>query len=377
MADRIVPEVFPPGEFIRDSLTARGWKQIDLSQIMGVPPSVVNDLVSGKRRITRKTAQTLADAFGNEAEEWTKLQAIYDGTVRALQRDDTTARRSQLWRRVPVRHAIDRGWLVETDNVDSLEAQICEFYRTDSLEGITQFPCAARKSTDYGDVNNDQLAWFRRAKNLAEALPFPKKYNPRTFKKLLDELEVLRVEPEDARTVPAVLMRHGIRFLIIEHLPGSKIDGVCFWLGDEPTVVLSMRYDRIDCFWFTLMHELAHVYHGHGKDRPCIDTSLVGSDAQQSTDPYNEEQIANTFASEYLIDSKELDDFIGRVSPLYSDTAIRGFAHRMMVHPGIVIGRLQRIGKIRYSRGRQLLVKIKENIIESALTDGWGHSIEI
>src|SRR5690606_29909088 len=152
------------------------------------------------------------------------------------------------------------------------------------------------------------------------------------------------VEPEEARKVPKVLEKFGIRFLIIEHLPSSKIDGVCFWIGraqDEPVVVLSMRYDRIDWFWFTLLHELAHVYHGHGKDGTVIDTSLVGSDAQPIVEKSQEEKLADEFASEYLIGTSDILEFIGRISPLYSDTQIRGFANDNNVHPGIVIGRLQ------------------------------------
>jgi HTH-type transcriptional regulator/antitoxin HigA len=380
MADRIIPQAFPPGEFIQDSLKARGWSQADLADITGVFQNVVSDWVSGKRKITTKTAQILADAFGNDAEEWAKLQAIYDVTMEALSRDASTVRRSRLWHRVPVRHIINRGWITESENIETLEAEILEFYESGSIDSITPVSCAARKSTDYSELSNEQRAWFMRARQLAKALPMRKKYNPRTFRQLLDELEPLRAWPEEARKVPEVLARYGIRFFVIEHLPSSKIDGVCFWIGkaqDEPAIVLSMRYDRIDWFWFTLMHELAHIFHGHGKDKTVIDMSLVGNDAQPFSEKQDEERVADEFASEYLIDSVELTDFLGRVNPQYSDVQIKGFADRMNVHAGIVVGRLQHLGRIPYSRGRAMLVKIRDNIIETALTDGWNHSIEL
>ena len=379
MTKRIVPQAFPPGVFIQDSMNARGWKQVDLASIIGVPPSTVSEWVTGKRRITAKTARALADAFGNEPEEWVELQARYDDTMEALKGDDLTARKSRLWHRVPVRLISNRGWLTETNCIDMLEAQILAFYQVKTLDEIGPQACAARKSTDDGELTNEQLAWFMRAKNLAEYLPMKRKYNPKSFRGLLDDLEPLRVEPEEARKVPGVLERYGIRFLIIEHLPGSKIDGICFWIGEkqsEPVVILSMRYDRIDWFWFTLMHELAHVYYGHGKTDILLDTSLVGADAQPLSEKNDEEKMADTFASEYLIGSRDLEEFIGRLYPLYSDVNIKGIAHRISVHPGIVIGRLQHMGRISYSRGRGMLSKIRHCVVATAITDGWGNSIE-
>jgi HTH-type transcriptional regulator/antitoxin HigA len=62
----IPAEVFPPGEFIRDELEARGWTQGDLAQIMGRPLQFVNELVAGKKQITPETALGLAKAFGDD-----------------------------------------------------------------------------------------------------------------------------------------------------------------------------------------------------------------------------------------------------------------------------------------------------------------------
>ncbi|HPM37781.1 MAG TPA: HigA family addiction module antitoxin [candidate division Zixibacteria bacterium] len=379
MSDRLVPRAFLPGEFIQDSLNARGWKQADLASILGVSAPIVSDLVKGKRRITYEIARALADAFGNEPEEWIKLQATYDATIKAARSDEVRVRKGRLWSRVPVRLMTDRGWLTPTENIDTLEAQAMEFYRKKTVEDIKPEACAARKSTDNGELTNEQLAWFMRAKNLAECLPLKRKYNPRSFRKLLDELEPLRVEPEEARKVPATLERYGIRFLIIEHLPSSKIDGICFWVGenqDKPVIVLSMRYDRIDWFWFTLMHELAHVYYGHGKKRISLDMSLVGADAQPHSEKVDEEKKADAFASEYLVGERDLDEFVGRLYPLFSDTNIKGFADRIGVHPGIVIGRLQHMGRISYSRGRGMLAKIRHCVVATAITDGWKNSVE-
>src|SRR5436309_12089363 len=78
MPPRIPAEVFPPGEFIRDELDARGWTQGDLAQIMDRPVQVVNELIAGKKQITPETAMGLAKAFGDDdALYWMNLDSVY------------------------------------------------------------------------------------------------------------------------------------------------------------------------------------------------------------------------------------------------------------------------------------------------------------
>lgn len=70
---------------------------------------------------------------------------------------------------------------------------------------------------------------------------------------------------DSVRQVPGVLANAGVRFLIVEILPTTRIDGVCLWLdASSPVVALSLRYDRIDAFWHTLLHECAHVKYKDG-----------------------------------------------------------------------------------------------------------------
>jgi HTH-type transcriptional regulator/antitoxin HigA len=87
--------------------------------------------------------------------------------------------------------------------------------------------------------------------------------------------------PEKVRHVPRVLAEIGIRVAVIEPLPHTRIDGAAFWLSDDaPVIVLSMRYDRIDGFWFTLAHELSHIRH---RDTQSVDSDLVGEAKQTAT----------------------------------------------------------------------------------------------
>jgi HTH-type transcriptional regulator/antitoxin HigA len=141
-----------------------------------------------------------------------------------------------------------------------------------------------------------------------------------------------------------------------------------FWLDEtNPVIVLSIRYDRIDCFWFTLAHELAHIWNG---DKRSLDSDITG--ANRIT-PVNEmEKRADEEGAEWLITNKDLRSLIARIGPYYSREDITLFARRIGVHPGIVVGQLQHRKEIGFQTLRDTLVKVRENVTTSSLTDGWG-----
>ena len=70
-----------------------------------------------------------------------------------------------------------------------------------------------------------------------------------------------------------------------------------------------------------------------------------------------------------------MDSFIRRVGPLYSKQRIVQFAHRVKIHPGIIVGQLQNRDEIGYSANREMLTKVREVVAQTALTDGWGRTI--
>jgi len=368
-------EAFPPGEYIRRELAKRGWSQLDLADILGRPTQVVNELISAKRSITPETARGLGDAFGNSAQVWLNLEAAYQ-LSRVTMRDDAVARRARLYGIAPVKEMQRRGWLETTMNVDVLEGQLCRFFGVESLDETVHFDHAARKPTN-GDLTPAQRAWLYRARHLARALSVTGRFSIASLNVALAQLAKLKREPEEIRHIPRVLAEAGIRFLILEPLPHTKIDGVCFWLDDNsPVVVLSVRYDRIDWFWHTLMHELAHVKNGDGKQgATMLDTELVGVDAQPFEGKPEVERQADRFAVNFLVDQAKLDNFVARVHPLYSKLKIGAFANKIGVHPGIVVGQLQHRKRITYAHSRDLLVKVRTIVIAAALTDGWGSTV--
>ncbi len=77
MKDKMPAETFPPGEFVRDELEARGWTQEDLAEIMGRDLRLVNEIITGKRSITPDTARGLGEALDTSGQYWMNIQSSF------------------------------------------------------------------------------------------------------------------------------------------------------------------------------------------------------------------------------------------------------------------------------------------------------------
>lgn len=143
------------------------------------------------------------------------------------------------------------------------------------------------------------------------------------------------VDPSGISKLQLDLSNLGIILIYERALPGIKLDGAAFRLSNGiPVVALSLRYSRLDHFWFTLMHELAHIaLHYDQLCNPIID------DLDESGD--NETEVeANKAAANALISRSDWRS----CNALYvqSDEEVKEFAQRTGVHASIVAGRIRR-----------------------------------
>ena len=93
---RFVPaEVFPPGDFLREELKARGKTQADLARVLGRPLQTVNQIINGRKSITPQTALELAQVFGTSPELWLNLESAYRLSLARKKIDPSIARRAE------------------------------------------------------------------------------------------------------------------------------------------------------------------------------------------------------------------------------------------------------------------------------------------
>lgn len=361
-------EVFPPGEFLREELEARNWTQTELAEIIGRPVRLINEIIAGKKAITPETAIQLGESLGTGPEVWMNLESQYQLSKVQIE-SDLIARRAHLYGLFPVREMVKRGWITASKRIDVLEQQFLSFFELKQLDDPVAFCHAAKKSDAEAAPTTLQLAWLRRARQVASEL-VTRPYDEAALRRALMKLSALRTAPEETRHVARVLDECGVRFVVVEPIAGTKIDGACFWLSDErPVVAMTLRLDRIDNFWFVLRHELEHVLQRHGRERGFILDQEI--DAEPSGQINDEEKAANLAGAQFSLDQAELIDFVARVSPFFKEERVLQFAQRLNIHPGLVVGQLQRRLR-RFDLFRKHQVKIRSFVTSSARTDGWG-----
>lgn len=362
---------FPPGEILRVELEARNWTQNDLAEIMGRPLRMVNQIITGKSGISPETATQLEGALNISAETWLNLQSIYQLSMVADNKTEDVKRRAKLYSLFPIKDMIKRGWIKATDNVDELENLLKNFCCIDDLSEAKNFIFSAKQNaSSYGlPISPTNLAWLYKVRNLAKTQITTGKFTVNAAQSAIDKLSTLLLSPEEIRHVPKILSDSGIRFVVVETLPNSKLDAVCFWLDDKtPVIGITTRYDRIDNFWFTLRHELEHVLRGDGKKTPVIDEN-VGID---SVDLPESEKIANSIAAEFCVPQDKLEKYLLRVGPYsFAERKIIAFSGVLNIHAGLVVGQLQHKTQ-KFHLMRKYLVPVRNFILNGSTYDGWG-----
>jgi HTH-type transcriptional regulator/antitoxin HigA len=145
----------------------------------------------------------------------------------------------------------------------------------------------------------------------------------------------MSVAPDSVRDLPAILKGYGIILVFQKGPSGIKSDGVVTKLENGlPVIGMTLRYPRLDNFWFTLMHELSHVLLHYEE----IGTPII-EDLQLEDQEMLEKQ-ANKLTQNLLIPRKDWY----RCPPRFERTndSIIKFANKLGIHPSIVAGRLQR-----------------------------------
>jgi HTH-type transcriptional regulator / antitoxin HigA len=352
MSELIPAHPRSPGLVLKRELETRGWSQKDLAQILGRPAQVITEIVRGTKQITPDTALELAAALGTSARFWTSLETEYRLCLAQSRRSTGSVieRRAKIFELLPVSELVRRGWIKGSRDVDELQQQVFAFLRVSSLEEEPRLAASYRRSTDSEDVAAAQRAWLRRVEILADAQRITTKFSVSKFRSAIPSLRAMAAQTEGVAMVPEFLAEHGVRFVVVRHLPKTKVDGAAMYAANHPIVALTLRYDRIDWFWFTLMHEVAHVALGHKRGH------LDFLDERTTDD--EDEAAANDFASDALLSTDAVASFAHSQSGLISRLAVEKFAQQQGIHPGVVVGRLHFLGLIPYSHFRGTLEKV-------------------
>jgi len=241
-----------------------------------------------------------------------------------------------VWGQLPYKEMIKRKWLDVPRGANPIERVKEYFLHAAGPQFATAFH---RKKMRSGNVPNEYalLAWqariLQRARSKIEADEIG------TFElddRWLPELVQLTKSTDGPKRARDLLAEKGIVLIVERHLPGSYLDGAAMLAdGETPIVGLTLRYDRLDNFWFVLMHELGHVFlHLFGGLRFDFFDEEVGNDGNAI------EVAADKFALDALIPEELWDQCLSRFA--LSEEAVKIDADILGIDPSIIAGRIRK-----------------------------------
>lgn len=317
-----------PIEAIRFRMEQQNLSQRDLVPFIG-SRSKVSEVLSGKRPLSLPMIRALHTGLGIPAKAL--LQEHDPSELEAVDIE---------WDRFPLKEMISRGWIKAnlSEAKDSAEEVLRRFFAPlGSPVSIAAMYKKTNSTRSARTIDKYALAaWTARIMVQALSVPPSVDYKPGTVS--LDFMrEVARLSWSDSGPLLAkeFLEKHGISLIVEPHLPQTHLDGAAIMvMAHRPIIGLSLRYDRIDNFWYCLAHEMAHIALHYGQG---ITSFYDDLDVKHSDDPRERE--ADELAGEALIPQEEWKK--SAASVLKSPEAAQALATKLRIHPAIVAGRMR------------------------------------
>lgn len=322
-----------PLDAIRFRMEQQGLSQRDLVPFFG-SRSKVSEVLAGKRPLTLSMIRALHNGLGIPAEA-----LLQDQQPSILEEDEQLQ-----WSRFPVREMVARKWVEcksQFELRDDPEAIVRRFLaplggpaRVHALYRRTRRVRSGRRMDRHA-----LAAWTLRVVIRGLDSPTRRYVEGSVTREFLREIVQLSWSSRGPLLAQEFLQKHGIVLIIERHLPGTHLDGAAVMADrNRPVIGLTLRHDRVDNFWFCLLHELAHLSL-HVRD----EADGFYDDLDTDTGDDTSEREADDLASEALVPETAWAQ--SPAKNLRSPEAARHLAERLKIHPAIVAGRMRHEAK--------------------------------
>ena len=328
---RVFPKTLPnPIEAIKFRMEQADLNPGDLIPYIG-SRSRVSEILSGKRQLTLDMVRALSSGLGIPAK------------VLIRKPDEKEGSEYQSWDNRLVEEMETRGYfgnasLEKCSKVELLK----EFFSP--IGSPAQVVGMLRKSNYRSSPLTDKhalAAWAACVFKKAKKIKMVKKYKHGTIDlKFMQELAKLSVKSNSPILAQEYLKEHGIILVIEPHFSKTYLDGAAILINkDNPVIGLTLRYDRLDNFWFTLMHELAHISRHYDSGISLFYDEIEGI---KTIDIDEKERAADTLAEEALLPRAKWEVSPAKLIP--SSMAANSLAQELGVHVAIIAGQIRHKG---------------------------------
>ena len=349
---------FGPGYFIREQMEIRGWIQDELADILGISTKHLSSILQDKQSLSIINAKKLSSAFNTSPQYWLNIDNDYRLWLEQEQKEQTAdvQKKAVIYSHMPVRDMMKKGWISKTRDLETLNEEVKEYWTIPSIDfqflekSVLPY---CKKNDAYNKYNASYAAtWFQMAKKYSAGFDVIN-YNKKALEELFINISDYTTRKNGIELFINELNACGVKFFVLPHLEKTYLDGAAFLLNDTPVVVYTARYKRIDNFWFTVAHEIAHVLKHLDDNLPFVLDNLY----EKAKD--KQEIEANILASKQL-KHPEIMNFLEPFLNYLTVSKIEECSAAINIHPAIIIGTLAFNDKISY-RNQSLF---NENVME-------------
>ena len=354
-----------PGFYLKEYLLELQMTQEEFANRLGISGKQISLILSENASITADIAYKLSKLMGTSIEMWLNLQTKYDAYKVELEYASSFEKEKEVYKCIDKKFLIDLGVIDQKDNI---EIAIEKTRRASLVSSLTMH------------LNKDMVSYYRTSiekeetiKNIvcknvwvSLATSLAKKQEVSNFneKRLIENIDEFRkmttMDPSVFYPKMKKIMDScGVSLVILPTLKNSNINGVVKWLDSNKVMMaLNTRGASNDKFWFSFFHELKHVLQKEKRK------TFIGEEQINENIEVVLEYDADYFAIETLIPTSKYNEL-----KCYDENSIKMFSKSINIHPGIVVGRLQKEGKTPYSKLNHL--KEKYEIVIDSNTMKW------
>lgn len=316
-------------EAIKFVMEQRNLEPKDLIPFIG-SKSRVSEVLSGKRNLSIDMIRELEAGLGIPSKLLLKKP------------EPTSSQLYEDWDIKVVEEMKKRGYFQHLEHSLNEKAELLKIF-FESI-GTTSTAQALLKQSSYrtSTTNRQALAaWAGFVIKQASAISVDNTVNKPIDSEFMRTVSKLSVDYDGPIKARQLLLKRGIKLIIEPAFAKTYIDGATIFTEATPIIGLTLRHDRLDNFWFTLMHELAHIMLHSNNDK--IDIFYDEIYENESGNLSEQEAEADAHASEALIPFKDWEISPAHLVP--SEITFNLLANTLHIHPCIVAGKYRHENK--------------------------------
>jgi HTH-type transcriptional regulator/antitoxin HigA len=333
---------FHPGYYIKETVDESGLTQEDFAKRLGTTPKNLSLLLRGEQSMSIDIAMKLSRLIGTSIDYWLNLQRAYDALIAEFKSEEELANEREVFKNIGYKYFQDNFNLPNLSGRKNEQIkQVRKFLNVSTLSVLTKQNMAVSFRSSPEEITGSNITkaniMVQIATNIALNTDAPK-YSKKLFEEAVESALLLTKDHTDFYPkIKEAFLKAGVIFVILPNFPGSKINGATKKVGENIILMVNDRRLFADTFWFTLFHEIGHIING---------------DYGVSFDKENgeKEEKANEYAQHKLIPSEKYCEYIANRNITLQ--SIKSFASSINRDPGIILGRLQNDGLVKYDDRR-------------------------